>query len=193
MTSEEFDILGDKFGKLTILEIVKDRYSSGISVRRAVCLCECGNISIPVKSKLTRGIVSSCGCNLVESRLKFGERRRLGAGVAARNEVLAMYKKGAKSRGHSFDLTDDEFFSMVVMPCVYCGDSMGNEHKRSTMFGSFIYTGLDRYDNTKGYTVENAVPCCIGCNRMKMDMSVDDFYRRMDKIMKNSNFWKRTA
>lgn len=36
---------------------------------------------------------------------------------------------------------------------------------------------VDRLDSSKGYTLENVVLCCAAINRMKMDMTVDEFRR----------------
>ena len=42
--------------------------------------------------------------------------------------------------------------------------------------GSYVYSGLDRANNTKGYIRENLVPSCKHCNRAKMARSAADFY-----------------
>ena len=35
--------------------------------------------------------------------------------------------------------------------------------------------GLDRLDNSKGYVLDNVVPCCDKCNRLKhMNISKDE-------------------
>ena len=36
--------------------------------------------------------------------------------------------------------------------------------------------GVDRVDNTKGYSVDNSVPCCKFCNTAKHTMSEGDFF-----------------
>lgn len=33
----------------------------------------------------------------------------------------------------------------------------------------YFYNGIDRLDNTKGYTPENSVACCKHCNSLKGD------------------------
>lgn len=42
--------------------------------------------------------------------------------------------------------------------------------------------GIDRVDNSVGYTKENSVPCCKLCNFMKKAMSRNDFLSRIKKI-----------
>jgi hypothetical protein len=78
------------------------------------------------------------------------------------NNKYNEYLRNAKSRGYIFNLTKEEFKSFWKQPCHYCGSPIE-------------YIGLDRKDNSIGYTVGNIVPCCYICNRSKMDMSVKDY------------------
>ena len=52
--------------------------------------------------------------------------------------------------------------------CFYCG-------KKRCL-------GIDRLDNSKDYTIENCVPCCGCCNRMKMDLTPNFFFQQINKI-----------
>jgi hypothetical protein len=43
-------------------------------------------------------------------------------------------------------------------------------------------------DNTKGYTKENCVPCCKICNRLKSDLTKEEFeeyQKRVKEFNKN--------
>ena len=71
-----------------------------------------------------------------------------------------MYKANAGKRG--FSLTFDQFMTFWQKPCWYSG------HKIETI-------GLDRIDNSKGYEMDNVVPCCFLCNRAKNRMSYAEF------------------
>lgn len=42
----------------------------------------------------------------------------------------------------------------------------GNTH------GAFVHSGIDRVDNSQGYTRENAVACCARCNTLKKAVTV---------------------
>lgn len=81
---------------------------------------------------------------------------------------LGRYKRNAVKRGIQFLLSDDEFADLVQQECHYCGsvDSMG----------------VDRVDSLGDYTVDNCVPCCGVCNRMKMDMTETDFINQIEAI-----------
>ena len=67
------------------------------------------------------------------------------------------YINNALRREYEFTLNFDEFSAIVDKECFYCHHNIDNETN-----------GIDRVDNTKGYTKENTVPCCEMCNRMKM-------------------------
>ncbi len=43
-------------------------------------------------------------------------------------------------------------------------------------------SGIDRVDNSVGYEVDNCVPCCGVCNRMKRDLTKDQFIDHVHKI-----------
>ena len=45
--------------------------------------------------------------------------------------------------------------------------------------------GIDRIDSSKGYSVDNCVPCCAKCNYAKHDLSIDDFKNHIEKIYKH--------
>lgn len=74
----------------------------------------------------------------------------------------------ARARGFMVGINLEEFTKIIGSPCYLCGD-------KGIM-------GVDRYDNSLGYLLENCRPCCRRCNVMKNDMSIDDFYRHVHKI-----------
>lgn len=173
--------VGDKFGELTVTSVAKVP-SIGTA---ATLVCVCGKIVGPRKtSELFRknggnGIRSCQSC--ANRKKGIGYRRPNSRYSSAR--VLGSYKGGAKSRGIDWELTDQEFYSMIELPCVYCGDS-----KTSLMNGAvewhpvFMYTGLDRIDSSKGYSSGNIQPCCKWCNYAKRDRSEDDFLSWVERV-----------
>lgn len=63
-----------------------------------------------------------------------------------------------KNRGFEFLITKEQWAQLILNPCHYCGISL-----KSIKRGS----GLDRIDNSKGYILDNIVPCCYECNMIK--------------------------
>jgi len=41
--------------------------------------------------------------------------------------------------------------------------------------GSYKYNGVDRFNNNKGYELDNCVPCCWKCNNAKNNMNISEF------------------
>lgn len=56
------DLTGQRFGNLIALEPIRDRWSSGRSVVKWLCQCDCGNTHIVSRANLVSGHTQSCGC-----------------------------------------------------------------------------------------------------------------------------------
>ena len=70
-------------------------------------------------------------------------------------------ERAAKNFPRDKMISETEFKSIVEKECHYCGKEGPN--------------GIDRYDNSTGYTKENCVSCCKHCNYVKGDLSIPDF------------------
>lgn len=49
--------------------------------------------------------------------------------------------------------------------------------------------GIDRYDSSLDYTIENSKPCCSICNYIKKDYKYDDFLNHIKNIYEYTKFW----
>jgi len=78
------------------------------------------------------------------------------------------YAKGAASRNLTFQLSELEFSEIIQQPCYLCGLSDKN--------------GIDRFDNSKGYLIENCKSCCGHCNLMKKDILYSSMITHAEKI-----------
>lgn len=85
-----------------------------------------------------------------------------------------VYKKNANNRNIDFSITFEEFMKYWKIDCFYCALPIET-------------IGIDRIDNTKGYTVENIRACCAICNRMKMAQTEKDFIEQCKLIVNNSS------
>lgn len=161
------------------LTVVSEAYSvrrNPLATKRCVdCLCKCGNVAQVSVSRLASGKAKSCGC-LSQAVLQSDISKR-EAGIRA---VLRVYNYSAKERGLDFSLDRETFERLTTSNCVYCGVE---PLQFQTRFSEFKYNGIDRVDNTKGYVLENCIPCCKVCNRMKDVLSVEDFKTHINKII----------
>ena len=106
--------------------------------------------------------------------------------------LLIDYKNGANKRKMEISLTYEQFENLVKQDCFYCGV---NPSFRTISRGAkkipatCLCNGIDRKDNSTGYTPENCIPCCSICNRAKRSLSYEDFLVWLDRI---AQFQKRT-
>lgn len=84
----------------------------------------------------------------------------------------------AKVTGREVQITLEQWLDITSKPCTYCGGECLSE---------LVGYGVDRIDSTKGYTLENSVPCCQICNAMKSNLELDLFLSHIDKVNKWSN------
>src|SRR5574337_1096902 len=89
-----------------------------------------------------------------------------------RNYASSVKRLGKARCGMVFDLTIEQFDKLTAQPCHYCGQ----------FSPTHSYCGVDRVDDTLGYTLANCVPCCSTCNYMKHKLSLDDFITQVSLI-----------
>jgi hypothetical protein len=99
---------------------------------------------------------------------------------------LAMYdyKKKAEERGYEFSLTFDQFKDLVSKKCHYCnGDPFSSRFSRKEWNSKIKINGIDRKDNSKGYTKSNSVTCCNICNKGKNNKTYKEFIEYLERIV----------
>ena len=101
--------------------------------------------------------------------------------------TLQNTKKNARIRELYWAISDEFALDLMCQPCFYCGslpEIHNNYRITNSIKCSFRYNGIDRVDNSKGYILDNVVPCCSDCNYMKRAMSISEFKDRIAKIYK---------
>jgi hypothetical protein len=95
----------------------------------------------------------------------------------AKNIVKARFnstKTTCKRKNREFNISLEFYEELSKKPCHYCGREGPN--------------GADRIDNSKGYTIDNVLPCCITCNRIRMDnLTVEEMKVGMSAILEYRN------
>ena len=160
-------------------EIIK-----AIQLTKANSLCAyCGKDFEPFKTRYGKDSVSCKLCS--ENQAKQDEKRK-GRIRNYRNEAFknlkGYYKDyivGATKRQKVITIDFDTFSTLVQSPCYYCGHSNPDETN-----------GIDRMDNSAGYTNENCVSCCWTCNRMKHISSTEFFIEKCAIMVKQKEATK---
>lgn len=139
------------------------------------CRCSCGEEVKVETKKLRYGHVRSCGCLRIDQAFCMSQAKVLPSGEAAFNSLYAQYRAQAGTRQLSFDLTPDDFKRLTKQNCYYCGCEPSQVKRSVGAVGGYTYNGIDRLDNSLGYTPDNSVTACWMCNNAKHDRSVADF------------------
>ena len=137
--------------------------------------CSCGKEKAMLSTTLRHTKVKTCGHvrggNVIPEN---------GAAVTLR---MSQYRNNAIKMGRVFSLTRDQFIELITGNCVYCGSPPSSiVRARGKYQTDFYHNGIDRIDNSVGYTPENSASCCSTCNLMKRGWSVDVFLKHVRKI-----------
>lgn len=185
MTKRQKVTIGSRYFKLIALEQVgKDK--NGNTLWR--CQCDCGKEAILKGTSLTMRSrpTKSCGCLISETHT-------LVSGLAAANALYRRYMNRDRNKKRLSDISSEDFLYLTQMNCYYCDKFPTQEIKFRTCNGAYTYNGLDRRDNSLGYTKVNSVACCKICNSMKLDMSEEDFLNHLRRVSKHVDSRKSSS
>ena len=162
------EIIGKRFGKLTVLAIgeVGKNYHRLLHVR-----CDCGVEKKVLHANLVRGATRSCGCTIAKGD---GNRHWIGVGNLS-GSMWALIKKGARDRQIEVKLTHAEAWELFQKQgglCALTGALLTlPEHCRDYTFTA----SLDRIDSSKPYVKENVQWVTKHVNLMKRSYSQEEF------------------
>lgn len=97
--------------------------------------------------------------------------------INTHNVYYNTYKTRATKKQLEFSLTNQEFENIIKNNCFYCNKENTHLH----------CNGIDRKNNTIGYTIDNCVSCCGECNYMKGVLNETEFFTQCLNIY---NTWK---
>lgn len=168
---------GCKCGSLLVIRRSKENASGNRA--QWECLCDCGN-EITVTARILKSQHKSCGC----------KNNTLPPHGAARNKINAGYRRNSKQRGHSFELSAEESEKLFAGDCFYCGRKPHRTYRltwgRNNRESAFTYNGIDRVDNSRGYTTDNVVSCCKDCNIAKGEKTHTEFLEWVASVYNHS-------
>lgn len=179
---------GQKFNRWEVINSSPTTQYFGTNnrpVRCFLCKCECGVEKLVRGDYLTRGTSKSCGCLRSDRAKETGKKQKTIESY--HNKVYGDCKRSAKHRGKEWSLTKKEHFDIITKPCYYCGEPP--ILRESNVGIPFSHWGIDRRDNSVGYTPNNSVSCCHICNTMKMDLSLNKFSEHIKKLSERSMEW----
>jgi hypothetical protein len=171
--------MGSRFNKWTVLEEFPKRTGNRSRMMVRVC-CECGQEAVLAKSAVMGGKTKGC----IKCRERHPQVRLRATGTErAFLNVWNSYLVRSRRKGIPFELNKEQFRALIIQDCFYCDEPPSNTLRAITEWGQdMIYNGIDRYEPEKGYVEGNCLPCCKYCNRMKSDLSFDDFFERVGRL-----------
>ena len=152
--------VGETFGYLTIIDDSVVFKNKGRRFNVTV-QCICGNTFKSLYSSFLQRKGHDCG-----SHGNFWYKRIDPHGI-----LYEQYKDYLRLDNSKFALDPkiislQSFYNISDFSCVFCGGVKDIISGQNSILGC----GLDRLNNTLGYTRENTVPCCKVCNRGKSNM-----------------------
>lgn len=125
--------------------------------------CCCPRYQSCPSHKLKRGIIT-----------RAAHARQQIEGVVLRRSILRQYKRQAVDRGIKWTITDNHFYALIRGLCYYCGwQPLAMQQ----------FNGVDQFDESLGFTPQNSVPICPGCASMKQDLSPEELWQHVKRIM----------
>lgn len=180
------DMIGKTYGYLTVLGFSKviekpiyDKRIGKSTLNKFYylnCKCICEKI-IDVTFYAINKTTFSCGCiNGSDKRKKYDP---IEANAREAYRFYSINKPG--------NLSFDQFKKISALPCYYCNAPPSNITRGSSKAGlrynnPFIYSGLDRLDNSRPHDYDNCVPACFNCNYAKSDMTEKDFIEWIKRV-----------
>lgn len=163
--------IGDVIGNYIILGPGERKNNSDTYY---LCRCKlCNSEKSVAKINLIKG--KSLNCRTCGSQRYWTSKTR---DWTAR--VYKSYRGKAQKENRDFTLSREEFAEIIKQDCAYCGDAGVNVVRK--YYGTMLYNGIDRVDNSRGYTLDNVVPCCHFCNMAKNKHTREMFFDKVRKI-----------
>ncbi len=139
------------------------------------------------RQRLDSGLCIYCGGLITKTvgraRLACAECRETRQGYnSTLGNRFSRSKKSSSALKHGWTLTLEDYRSLVIQPCFYCG--LANESDTC---------GLDRLDNKQGYHKHNVVSCCTECNMVRNNIFTPEEMKILGQAVRQIKLARKTA
>lgn len=176
--------IGDKFGKLTVIESAGLYKTKTHSHRLWKCICDCNNLNTKncITTHLKNGRIKSCGCL---QRLTAEQKHNWkGCGELYGTHFGSILKRATK-KNIEFNLTVEFLWNLFLKQdrkCALSGIELSLQGKEVKKYKETA--SLDRIDSSKGYTEDNVQWVHKIVNLMKQSLSDKEFVKWCKLIAK---------
>ena len=130
--------------------------------------CHCGAIKQTLLKNLRKKTTKFCNCKV---GLRYDD-------ISVR-QLHWRYRFGCKKREMDFELSLQVFETFLKKDCFYCGKGPSQvynyRNSKNEKLHEYTYNGIDRLNNSLGYSLSNCVTCCWECNQKKSDQNLAEF------------------
>ena len=142
------DLTGQKFGRLTVINLLSERAKNGMKIYK--CLCNCGNYINVRYGNLTSGNTKSCGCFNSDCSSK-----RNSTHHKTHTRLYKIYHN-MKTRCYNKNATRySDWGGRGVVICDEWLNDFMSFYNRAIVNGYNDTLTIDRIDNNKGYSPSN--------------------------------------
>lgn len=175
--------VGYQKGVITVLcQLSGDHLPKGARWWNIEC-SRCGQNRVVTSEHLSERKWLSCGNQCKAPRIG---NHKLPFGEASKRAQYSSWKVNVLEAGHEYNLTLEQWHSIVSRPCAYCGieysKTPGKNFTNNHRNGVYRCNGIDRIDSSKGYILGNCASCCKYCNYSKNDRSIEEFKKWVLKV-----------
>ncbi|NCB97235.1 MAG: hypothetical protein EOM36_02595 [Bacteroidia bacterium] len=185
-TNEKFSIpIGTVFSRLTVLEETAPKLIEGGGSRKCYKVrCECGKTFTTIGTSLKHKRVTECSSCAYQKRPQSTKRLTQEERMFTKTIV-----ERCKTHNIPYSITATDYITTAKKVCHYCGTPpvIKGAHMTRHAETPIPVNGIDRVNNTLGYTIENIVPCCSLCNSMKSTLSSESFLAHIKQIILHLN------
>ena len=143
------NLLGEKFGRLTVVEKTSRRGSSGAVFWK--CFCECGSTKDVSSSCLRTGQTKSCGCLFLDVAAEKGKAKRIHGMTQT-----STYRSWGGMKQRCYNQNNKKYHRYGALGIVVCDEWLNSFEKFLSDMGECPDgMSIDRIDVTKGYYKEN--------------------------------------
>lgn len=179
------DLIGKRFGKLTVLELSHTKRYDLQSKTYWKCLCDCGIIKIVNGDSMKTGSSKSCGC---ESKPK-GNNSKYFTGIKELGGwVLSNIKCRARNKNLKYNLDTKYMYEILQkqeFKCALSGVILELQNSSTNKTTENNTASIDRIDSSKGYIKGNVQWVHKRVNIMKNNLSDMEFIEWCELVVSN--------
>lgn len=154
--------VGDRFGRLVVVQLIPGEGSSGAHFvfSKAKCRCDCGNTKVVVRRYLTGGSSRSCGCIRKERAALLGKAQvQLRHGECAGGKVSREYSTHSGMMDRCYNRHNSRFLDYGGRGITVCkrwrGKRVGFPNFLKDMGRKPANMSLERINNDGPYAPDN--------------------------------------